>query len=72
MIESIIVEVWQAGRPGELVPPMRAGGLGQLAYVHAHANMVWYMVTISTNMYALCVVQDTSEVNIVQCFPQYT
>ena len=35
MIESVIVEVWQAGRPGE--PAL--GGLGQLGYVHVQISI---------------------------------
>ena len=32
MIESIIVEEWQAGQPGEPALPIQVGGFGRLGY----------------------------------------
>ena len=45
MIESTIVEEWQAGWPGEPASSIWARGLGWLGYAPPHANVTHVNVT---------------------------
>ena len=56
MIESTIVEEWQASRSGEPVPPMLAGGLGWLGYACANKVIdIGLSLVYGHNLHVCCV-----------------